>query len=396
MKRSIALMLAAALLLCFAACAGKKEKPEDQTAPDQQNEENAEEALEEVAVMDAEGNRIGSIRPNGAITLTDAGIFYSVLSDSAKKAEFRLFDPETGENASLGRIEDFAYEASYCRLELGGKIYTLVQTGNLFDSAPDPLTLLEFDPANGGMKEYCVEENGFAYSAMAAVNGKLLIIDHDQEDVLHDRLIEFDPASGEMSEKLSFELDESGDTLRGVCAHEGGFYLLRVQFDGGKKMFLDKYDGSFRLIESEDISYLIKSAADSMTPEEAEDEFNQWVSRFFVTEDGVLYYESFSVLRCLAVLDSGEQLIIANDLFNASSGSGEPVFLWIYGGSDGNEKDVFELRDKKLAVSEKGFELPNQRYFYTFASASESGNRLIFLGSDETLPPLLYYIPRGR
>ena len=409
MKKIIALSICLFVLLSLCACGvkngggqGAVSTPEAEngstaTAEPNEGEGSPITTIEpdydtDTAVLDMNGERIGSLPENTSVTMTDSGIFYSLVPDGGfGMVEYGLFDPATGEDGRLGSLEEQSYEATYCRTELGGRIYTLAMTGVLSDGEPDTLWLLQFDPA-GEMKKYEVEDNGFPYAYMAAVNGKLLIAEHDQQDKLYDRVFEFDPESGVLREVMCFELAAEaadGDTIRALCESDGKLYMLRVNHSqAGVRLYLDTYSFAYEKESERDVTDLIAGAVEYMTGEKDYGEIEQLVSGFFI-DNGIMYYENFSMTHCLIELESGRQLVEASDLFAASSGSGEHFFVKMY--EEGAE-NVFELEDGELAG--RGFEGCKDGYFIISASASANGDRLIVTwgGAGEGKPAVMYYV----
>lgn len=416
MKKIIALTICIAVLLTLCACGQKNEggqetvlTPTESNVTDEPGSPVVTEDANEggnspgttaepegdtgVLVLDMSGERIGSLPEGASVLMTDSGIFYSLVPENGfGTAEYRLFDPATGEDRLLGKMEEQSYEASYCRTELGGRIYTLAMTGSLTDGEPDTLWLLEFDPA-GEMKTYEVEDNGFPYACMAAVNGRLVIAEHDQQDMLYDRVFEFDPESGTLRGVLCFDLSaeaSDGDTVRALCESDGKLCMLRVNHSQvGVRLYLDTYSFEYEKESERDITDMIAGATEYMTGEKDYGEIEQLVSGFFI-ENGYMYYENFSMTHCLFELESGEPLVDASDLFAASAGSGRRFFVKMYG--DGSENDLFELEGGELAGSV--FEGCKDGYFIISASAAKNGDRLIvtWAGAGEGKPAVVYYI----
>ena len=409
MKRIIALTICLFALFTLCACGAKNEGGQEAvSAPEAENgsiataEPNEGEGSPittiepdydtDTAVLDVNGERIGSLPENTSVLMTDSGIFYTLVPDGGfGTVEYGLFDPATGEKKLLGSMEKQSYEATYCRTELGGRIYTLAMTGVLSDGEPDTLWLLEFDPA-GEMKKYEVEDNGFPYAYMAAVNGKLVIAEHDQQDKLYDRIFEFDPESGVLREVMCFELADGssvGDTVRALCESDGKLYMLRVNHSqAGVRLYLDTYSFEYEFESERDVTDLIAGSVEYMTGEKDYGEIEQLVSGFFI-ENGIMYYENFSMTHCLMELESGRQLVEASDLFAASSGSGKHFLVKMY--EEGAE-NVFELEGGELAG--RGFEGCKDGYFIIGASASANGDRLIvtWAGAGEGKPVVMYYV----
>lgn len=368
-------------------------------------------------IVDTTGRSYGHIRSNGIVTLTDHGIFYTInRSDRSIEGtdtqnfegnvgktvtNYYLYDPRTGENSAFGSIPDQDYEAGYVRMELDGTLYTLLTTGNAMDTIPDPLLLVAFDLTAHTIQTYPISDNGFPYTAMTAADGKLLILNHDQTDTLHDRLYQFDPTTKAVREVLQWELKNNiGDSLRQVYCDGQHLYLLRVHFQGqaDATLWLDTYDLSFRKQSERDISDLLKqSISDSLTPEDADNEIRQMVSRLLLLDGNILYYENFSTTRFVAQLDTGTLLDIPSglgDRWLASSGSGEPFFYVAFDGAA--ENSVFDQHGDRL--DKTLFHADDPHYYLTAASSSPDGHRLFQVDytnpndRNDSLPRKLYWV----
>ena len=306
-----------------------------------------------MTVLDRDGNRLGEIDGRAACTAADAGILYSVFAPAEYQltatAEYRFFRAADRKDLLLGRLENQGYEAAYARTELDGTVYTLAVTGNPMDGTPDPLWLLALDPAAETMTQYRVSEDGFPYAAMAAVDGKLLILNHETLGDRSDKLLECDPGSGTLRELLSFPDDGTG-SLRSVCAAEGGFYLLRLRLEGGSpaELLLDRYDGEGRKLTERSLNEALIPAAQAVPglTEEADvlNEFGMMVSGFSLQEDRYLYYENFGVLRAVLDLERGEALLSKDDLWSLSRGSGSPAVYRLDFDEDGDGPEILVLQ----------------------------------------------------
>ena len=230
-------------------------------------------------VVDKDGKHIGQIPFNSGMTLTNNGIFYTTsisgttspdtiavgLNEGEKDVVvYHLYDIKTDESYDFGSIPDQDYEAGYCRTELNGKLFTLITTGNVMDNEPDPLILAEFDLSEHTINQYKISDNGFPYTAMAEVNGKLLILNHDQTDVLNDKLYLFDTESKQTEQVMQFELNgNTGDTIRSMYSDGKNIYILRLHFEGENNvtMFLDTYGLDLKKQSEKDISSMLKESA---------------------------------------------------------------------------------------------------------------------------------------
>lgn len=367
-------------------------------------------------VVDKDGKHIGQIPFNSGMTLTNNGIFYTTvisgaasldtvtvgMNEGAKdKVIYHLYDTKTCESYTFGSITDQDYEAGYCRTELDGKLYTLITTGNALDKDPDPLLLVEFDLQAHTINQYTISENGFPYTAMAYVNGKLLILNHDQTDVLNDKLYLFEPENKQTKQIMQFELNgNTGDTIRSMYSYGKNIYILRLHFEGENNvtMFLDTYGLDLKKQSEKDISSMLKeSAGKNLVPEDVANEIKQMVSRFMVLDEKYVYYENFSSTRFLGNIDDGSifsETEGAGDMFLASSGSGTPFFYCIFGGAK-NENSIYKL--KGGALEKTVFKADDDRYYMTAASRSPDGKTLIQVAytdpenRSDTLPTKIYY-----
>ena len=445
MKRYFSLLLCALLCVCITGCSKESNNTETQASDKSSVTESTVEASENsktisdeasensrtvsdepsdtketddnmIEIVDKDGKHIGQIPFNSGMTLTNSGIFYTTfipgaagsdttvvgLNDGEKdKIIYHLYDTKTDESYSFGSIPDQDYEAGYCRTELNGKLYTLITTGNAMDQEPDPLLLAEFDLVEHTINQYKISDNGFPYTAMTEVNGKLLILNHDQTDVLNDNLYLFDPESKQTEQVLQFELNgNTGDTIRSINSDGKNIYVLRLRFEGDNNvtMFLDTYDLAFKKLSEKDISAMLKeSAGSALAQDDTANEMKQMVSRFMVFDEKYVYYENFSTTRFLGNVEDGKlfsETKGAGDTFLASSGSGAPFFYCIYGG-ERNENSIYEL--KNGALEKTVFKADDDRYFLSAASRSPDGKTLIQVAytnpedRNDTLPTKIYY-----
>ena len=367
-------------------------------------------------IVDRDGRHIGQIPFNTGITLTNSGIFYTTvisgaaspdtvtvgMNEGAKdKVIYHLYDTKTCESYTFGSITDQDYEAGYCRTELDGKLYTLITTGNALDKDPDPLLLVEFDLQAHTINQYTISENGFPYTAMAEVNGKLLILNHDQTDVLNDKLYLFDTESKQTEQVMQFELNgNTFDTIRSMYSDGKNIYILRLHFEGENNvtMFLDTYGFDLKKQSEKDISSMLKeSAGKNLVPEDVANEIKQMVSRFMVLDEKYVYYENFSATRFLGNIEDSKifgETEGAGDMFLASSGSGVPFFYCIFGGAN-NENSIYELKNGTLEKTV--FKADDDRYYITAASRSSDGKTLLQVDytnpedRSDSLPAKIYY-----
>lgn len=338
LKRILALILLAVFALAAAGCAannGPEAAPSE--APTEAPEDNGPQTPMEnpMAILDESGNKLGEIDGRANLTAVDGGIFYSVFTMKefayTGTAEYHYFDLAEKKDVYLGRLEDQGYEAAFARTELDGVIYALAVTGDPVGDASVPLLLLAFDTANKTMKIHTVSEDGFPYAAMTALGGKLLIMNHETSGEKTDSIYEFDPATEEMKQALSF--DASVDSLRSVCAAENGFYLLRLKLNigGENDMYLDLYDENYGKVSERPVGDLLLSAITDIPSilgrPDAINELGMNVSRFYVADGRYLTYENFGLSRVTVDLETEETVFAKDDNYSFSTGSGAPVLF---------------------------------------------------------------------
>ena len=433
MKRFFSLLICALLCIGITGCSKESGSIETQVSnknsvtestneasENSKNESNEQSDTKEkfgnmMEIVDKDGRHIGQIPFNSGMTLTNSGIFYTTLIPGAAKSDtiavglnegekdvvvYHLYDTKTDKSYDFGSIPDQDYEAGYCRIELNGKLYTLITTGNVMDKEPDPLLLAEFDLTGHTINQYRISDNGFPYTAMAEVNGKLLILNHDQTDVLNDKLYLFDTESKQTEQVMQFELNgNTGDTIRSMYSDGKNIYILRLRFEGENDvtMFLDTYDPDLKKQSEKDISSMLReSAGNALVPEDVANEMKQMVNNFMVLDEKYVYYENFSATRFLGNMEDGKlfrETEGKGDMFLASSGSGAPFFYCIFGGGE-NENIIYEWEDGTLEKTI--FKADDDRYYITAASRSPDGKTLIQVAytnpedRNDTLPTKIY------
>lgn len=434
MKRYFLLLLCALLCIGITGCSKESgsietqvsnksnvTKSTDEASENSKNESDEQSDTKEMLenmmeVVDKDGRHTGQIPFNSGMTLTNNGIFYTTsisgttspdtiavgLNEGEKDVVvYHLYDTKTDKSCSFGSIPDQDYEAGYCRTELNGKLYTLITTGNAMDKEPDPLLIAEFDLTEHTINQYKISDNGFPYTAMAAVNGKLLILNHDQTDVLHDKLYLFDPKSKQTEQVMQYELNgNTGDTIRSMYSDGENIYILRLHFEGDNNvaMLLDTYDLDLKKLSEKDISAMLKeSAGKNLVSEDLPNEMKQMVSKFMVLNEKYVYYENFSTTRFLGNVEDGKlfsETEGSGDMFIVSSGSGAPFFYCIFGGGM-NENSIYEWKNGTLEKTV--FKADDDRYYITAASRSPDGKTLIQVAytnpedRNDTLPTKIYY-----
>ena len=365
-KQLLICLLAIWIIAALTACGGGSEagtkapdalqtesqtevKPEAQTEPRTEPEKLT-------AILDRNGERLGGIDGRATATAADAGILYSVFQPAEYQltatAEYRFFRAADRQDLLLGSLEDQGYEAVYARTELDGILYTLAVTGSPMDDTPDPLWLLAMDPGAGTLQKYAVSEDGFPYAALAAVDGKLLILNHETLSARCDKLYVFDPGDGAIRELLSFP-DDGTASLRSVCAAEDGFCLLRLRLENGSpaELLLDRYELSGEKRSERSLNELLIPAAlelPGFTGEaEVLPEFGMMVSGFSLWEGRYLYYENFGMLRAVLDLEAGNALLAKDDLWALSRGGGSPAVFRLDFDEDTAGPEILLLRNGK-------------------------------------------------
>ena len=359
-KRIIALILLSIFLITTASCTVNNETNVNEN--NAESETDQQKTLENpIVIKDKIGTKLGEIDNRANFTAVDGGIIYSIFTlkenSYTGEAEYRFFSLNDKTDVYLGKLEDQGYEASFARTELNGVIYTLAVKGNPMGDDAVPLLLLGFNTANKTMKTYTVSENGFPYAAMTASGGKLLIMNHEMTAEKTDKIYEFDPEAETVKEVLTFS--SSSDSLRGVCAAENGFYLLRLKLNGGgqNEMYVDRYDEKYSKISEHPVSDVlvgaIKDIQGILSRQDALNEVGMNVSRFSVIDGRYMIYENFGLSRVEVDLQTNEKIIAKDDNYSISKGSGAPVIYRLDFDADNvSEPEIFGIENGKLkAVS---------------------------------------------
>ncbi len=335
-KKMIALILTAVFAAALTSCASNNVTAPTQTDPAIDNTRQNE-PVNPLIITDEDGTELGRIDDLSAITAVRDGIFYSVFTldeDSyTGTAEYRFFSLKDKTDVYLGELEDQGYEAAFARAELDGTVYTLAVKGDPAGEAAVPLLLLAFDTADKTMRSFTVSAYGFPYAAMTASNGKLIIMNHETSADKKEKIYEFDPDTGTITEILAF--DSSADSLRSVCAADNGFYLLRLKLNTGaeNEMFVDLYDDNYDKISETSVNDILINAITEVHGisgrQDALNEIGMNVSRFFMTGDGCMIYENFGLSRVAVNLNTKETIIAKDDNYAVSGGSGAPLIYRI-------------------------------------------------------------------
>lgn len=288
-------------------------------------------SVNKMPVFDKNGAMLGEIDSRAICSAAGNGIFYSIFElgeyEFTATAEYRFFNQEDNTDALLGLFEGQGYEAYYTRTELDGRIYTLAVKGKAGGDSV-PLVLLSFDPAQKSMKSFNVSDNGFPYADMAAVNGKILIMNHEMAGQKADKIYEFDPVNETMKEVLSFSA--ATDSLRGISACGNGFYLLRLKINGGEnELFVDQYDGNYAKKSEQSVNDIMVKAILTIPGiidrQDALNELGMNVAHFSISNGRYMFYENFGMARVVVDLQTGETLLAKEDLHAISPGDSRPV-----------------------------------------------------------------------
>lgn len=351
-------------------------------------------------IADKDGNKISEVSFFGNYNLTDHGVLYTKLpkKDDNSVIEYRLFDLDTKEDKKLGEMSGLSYQTAYSYIEMNGKLYTLAMTGNLLDEIPDPLLLLEIDLEKGGINQYVISENGYPYVALCQAGQKVLAFTHDQQDdgLLIDRVMEFDPETQALREVMIFKFSEhhAGDTVRALYSDGKSIYLLRVHVENDvSSLILDTYDMSYAKTGEQDITQIFLNsiptseligveAVTESNPKEA-DMYYQ-VSRFFITPEGDLFYCNFSDEIFLVNLKTAKAHEL-DPLFRASFGSGNPFFGLICQNIDPNEPGsnlIFHLKDDGTLESQ-AINLFGDQYSIDTMLTTPGGKEAIFMSIND-------------
>ena len=388
-KTVLLLCLLAALTVTAAACAptapsGPKTDPAAtvvtaSASPDSQQPGSAE----RTALMDNAGTRLGEVPRDAFCTAADNGIFYSVFNIAEYQftgtAEYRFFRTSDRQDILLGTLEGQGYEAVFSRTELNGVIYTLALAGNPMDTAADRLLLLVCDPAAGTLHSYTVSEFGFPYALMAAANGRLLILNHEMTSPQTDCVYEFDPAAGTVRAVLTFA--DGTDFLRGVCAGDNGFYLLRLRLTNGavSKMFLDAYDFNYNRRSEQEVTDMLINAISAipsiLSRQDALNELGMNVSHFAAADGRYLCYENFGLARVIVDVETKRTIAARSDTYAFAIGGGQPVLYRLdFGDNTGDRAEIYELQNGQL--ERVAFTPPETHQLLESVSRSPSGTWL--------------------
>ena len=380
--RILSILLTAVLIFSLTACGGGKPADPSAAKPDDTKQTEAAKPAESAApaadtqsvlepvtphgvpfpeapgpaveIRDQNGGLLGKIDGRASASAADDGVFYSIFALEENRysglAEYHFYRFSDGKDLLLGTVENQGYEAFYARTELDGIVYALCLEGDPSDEAPDTLWLLAVNGKEGTMARCAVSHHGFPYAAMAVVNGKLLIMNHEMTDPKCDAVYEFDPAAGSLRQVLSLPASAASedDSLRGVCADESGFCLLRVHVRDGAPagLFLDRYDSAYKKTSETDLTGLFVQEAQKIpgVDDGALSEAGMMVAGFRLEGGRYLYYENFAITRLILDLEAGTSVFAANDLFTLTPGGGQPAFFHLEFSEEAADHDVRILR----------------------------------------------------
>ena len=312
-------------------------------------------ATEVVDIVDKNGNLLGQIPADAACTAIDGGIFYSISKresdySTTAKTDYYCFIQETKQIHHVATIANQGYETIYCRTESDGKIYTLFIEGYPFDNEPDALKLLVVDKSSMQSETYAVSDHGFPYAYLTVADGKILIMNHEMSEPKKDVIYEFDPEESRVVAKKTFSADI--DSLRAICGYQNGFCLFNLNLNGSsdQKITLDFYDMDYSLIKSQPLSEsVVESIMENIVItelQEAVDELCMYISHFSISDEGYLLYENFGRVRLAYDLHTKEVILLKNDEYSVSFGSGKPVlFRFIYNEDTDFQPEIIEIRD---------------------------------------------------
>ena len=283
----------------------------------------------------------------------------------------------------------------YSRTVVNNKLYTLAITGDILDNIPDPQWLMEFDLESGKMEEYKLTDNGFPYSYMTAMDDKILILEHDQQDKLIDHIVEFDTSSKSITEIMNFELtkDLTGETIRGMYSDFGNLYVLRIFFGGDGRLAacIDVFDKEYQKTGEFDITDILKTAMkECLAEQDVKGELQQMVSSFKVLDNGVFYYENFSSTRIFGNMITGEVLYGLNDLFSSSKDVRSANFYTLFDEPLSEEiegNSIYSFNDGKLnkiSGNKIPLTLNEGQSIWSVSSADDNILVLIYNAADKT------------
>ncbi|MBO4261582.1 MAG: hypothetical protein J5921_03090 [Clostridia bacterium] len=335
MTKRLTAFIALAIAFMLAVCAlpgCKSSKKNNSGKPD--GSSTAAPEKEPVKMMDVYGiggNKIASIPQDSEATVFDSGIFYSVTKDedeetSTYTAEYHMLS-EDGTDVQLGSLAFVGYETSYARTELGGCIYSTYTEGSLADFSEDNLYLLRFDLAAKKIERYLISEAGYPYTSVTVANGKILVMNYEQDDSSANTVYEFDPMFNKVRKVLTYTATPGGTGgMRGICGTTDGFILLRLDLSGSNKLYAERYDKGYNKVSETLISdCIVEAAGKFLTPEDAAQEPAHLVFGLRVSDDRYLFYRNASTTCAVIDLETANLLFAGDSNCEMSTGDGTPV-----------------------------------------------------------------------
>ena len=350
-----------------------------------------------VSTVFKNGKKVAEATDMRAAAITDSGILYAKYMEKGefiRDSEYHLLNPDTGEDRILGVVVDESYETTYNRVEMNGKIYTLIRKGELTDEESYPLILLEIDPEKG-LTEHEVCPDGFPYAMLSRAGDKLLIGNHDLNEEATDSVWLYDPKDESFRQVICY-WEEKRPLLQVFHDGKNAYILCLREKDGSNRIVIEQYDSNYQKIAENDITDLyLEGVEEGLTPEDILNEMIQPVSRFFLTEDGSLYYENFSCTSFLADLKNG-RIIMSGECFRAAKGGDGTLYYDLMKGfREGTTvpNRTYRLTETGLTMTESNEE--NPFYYYIGISMSPNGTVMTVLEYDDPenihpdLPPML-------
>ena len=342
------------------------------------------------------GKKVAEVTDMRSAAITDAGILYAKYMEKGefiRDSEYHLLNPDTGEDRILGVVADESYETDYNRVELGGKIYTLIRKGELTDEKSYPLILLEIDPQKG-LTEREVCPDGFPYAMLSRAGDKLLIGNHDLNEAATDSVWLYDPKDNSFRQVICYR-EEKRPLLQVYHDGKNAYILCLREINGSNRIVIEQYDSNYQKTAENDITDLyLEGVEEGLTPEDILNEMIQPVARFYLTEDGHLYYENFSCTSFLADLRNG-CINHSGECFRAAKGSDSLYYDLMKGFREGTTvpNRTYRLSGTGLTATDSNEE--NPLYYYTGISVSGNGTVMTVLEYDDpeniqpNLPPML-------
>lgn len=362
-----------------------------------------------ISVCDINDNEISNIEHFGAVTQTDSGFIYSMLSsnstDDCFEMEYYQYNFSSNKSIKLGIISEWVYEASYDTIYNDNHTYMLVTTGNSYDFDETENYLYDIDMQKNIMKATLLENANSPYNSMTLVGDKIFIVTPGREKCY---INEYDTKSKSLTEikEYSFHTKtNTGETIRHISSDEQYIYLLRLSMETetNVKIYVDIYDLDMELISSIDVTTAI--IENTLETEDKSNELRQLVSHFDVN-NGYVYYENFSITRALFELlpvttkdinkqIETKQVISASPQFFKASNATNYKSIVLYYEAYKNNIFIFDTDAKQ--INQYTFFANDEDYYITYMTQNSKEDVLIFVNyknskTSETLPPKIYFI----